>query len=180
VSGGGIVCVTGLPASGKSTLAARLQRRLREDGVEAVVLDGDAVREALVPAPGYDREGREAFYASLANLAGLLARQGLWVIASATHPLRRHREQLRRCAGTFLEVYVDVPLEECRARDPKGLYAQHRAGLAPDLPGPGAPFERPLWPDVTAAGGFDTAAVARVAALVRGREHAGAVHASGG
>jgi len=169
---GGVIGVVGLPASGKSTLATQLQRHLRAGGAAVVVLDGDAVREALVPAPGYDREGREAFYASLANLAGLLAGQGLWVIVAATHHLRRYRERLRRRSGRYLEVFVDVPPEECRSRDPKGLYARQRAGLARDLPGPGVAFERPVRPDVIASGGLDARAVAAVTAMVRVHQRA--------
>jgi len=159
VGGGGIIAITGRPQSGKSTLARAVVRRLRARGVAALALDGDAVRGALVPPPGYGEAEREAFYATLANLAGLLAAQGAWVAVAATQPFRRHREQLRARAPRSLEVFVDATREECEARDSKGLYARFREGLAPALPGAGVPYEAPERPDVVAGGGWDARAV---------------------
>jgi len=165
VSGGGIICLTGLPQSGKSTLGRAAVRRLRREGLPALLLDGDAVREALVPPPGYSEKERETFYATLANLAGLLARQGLWVAVAATHHLRRFREGLRaRAPGQrYLVVLVDATQEQCEARDAKGLYARFRRGLAPTLPGKGVPYQRPARPDVVASGGRDARAAGEIA-----------------
>jgi len=164
VRGGGIIGITGRPQSGKSTLARAVVKRLRAAGVMALLLDGDAVRAALVPAPGYGEAEREAFYATLANLAGLLAAQGAWVAVAATSNLRRYRDQLR--APRYLEVFVNATLEECEARDTKGLYARFREGLAPSLPGAGAPYEVPEEPDVVASGGRDAKAAREVARKV--------------
>ncbi len=163
-AGGAVVWLTGLPASGKSTLASRLEERLRGLGRAAVVLDGDEVREALVPRPGYSPEERDAFYETLARLAALLARQGHPVLVAATAPRRAHRAAARALAPRFVEVFVDVPAEECARRDPKGLWAQARAGAAPTLPGAGAPYEPPEAPEVRARGGEDGAAVEAVLA----------------
>jgi adenylylsulfate kinase len=160
--GGTVIWITGLPASGKSTLAARLRERIEALGRMAVLLDGDAVREALVPRPGYSPEERDAFYQTLARLAGLLARQGLSVLVAATAPRRAHRDAARALAPRFVEVFVDVPAEECARRDPKGLWARARAGEAPTLPGAGAPYEPPEAPEVRATGGEDAAAVEAV------------------
>lgn len=169
---GTVIWITGLPASGKSTLAARLRERLEALGRMAVVLDGDAVREALVPRPGYSAEERDAFYQTLASLAGLLARQGLSVLVAATAPRRAHRAAARALAPRFVEVFVDVPAEECARRDPKGLWARARAGEAPTLPGAGAPYEPPEAPEVRAAGGEDAAAVEAVLRSLAGQKGA--------
>lgn len=161
-SGGAVIWITGLPASGKSTLAARLKERLDGLGRAAVVLDGDAVRQALVPQLGYSVEERDAFYQTLARLAALLAHEGLAVVVAATAPRRAHRAAARALAPRFVEVFVDVSPEECARRDPKGLWARARAGEAPTLPGAGTPYEPPEAPEVRAAGGEDGAAVEAV------------------
>jgi adenylylsulfate kinase len=160
---GAVVLVTGLPSSGKSTLARRLVSRLREAGRAAIVLDGDEVRAALVPAPGY---APAEFYATLAHLAALLARQGLVVAVAATASRRAHRAGARALAPRFVEVLVDVPAEECARRDAKGLWARARAGEVADLPGAGAPYERSERPDVVAGGGEDASAVEAIVRLL--------------
>jgi len=163
---GCVVWITGLPSSGKSTLAARLARRLADSGTPPLVLDGDAVRTALDPAPGYDAPGRDAFYRTLARLAGLAARQGIVVIVAATAPRRSHRACARAAAPRLLEVFVDVPVEECARRDAKGLYARARAGELATLPGAGEPYEVPEAPDVVARGGEDEDALERLTVLL--------------
>ncbi|BDG03000.1 adenylyl-sulfate kinase [Anaeromyxobacter oryzae] len=157
--GGAVVWVTGLPASGKSTLAGRLAARLRADRVPCLVLDGDAVRAALGRPAGRGADDRDRFYAALGSLAATFAEQGLVVIVPATAPRRAHRDAARALAPRFLEVLVATPLEACARRDPKGLYAAARRGEAPELPGAGAPYEPPLAPDVIASGGEDERAV---------------------
>jgi adenylylsulfate kinase len=166
---GAVVWVTGLPSSGKSTFAARLQARLREAGRPSCTLDGDEVRRALVPAPGYTPEARDAFYATLARLAALLATQGLVVLVPATAHRAAYRAEARALAPRFVEVHVAVPAEECRRRDAKGLYA---AGL-PDLPGADTAYEPPEAPDVVAAGGHDEGAADQVVALLAGEDRGG-------
>jgi len=164
--GGAVVWVTGLPSSGKSTLARALADRLRARGETAAVLDGDELRAALHPAPGFGPEERAAFYATLGDLAALLAGQGLVAIVAATGHRRTFRDRARAAARRFLEVFVDVPAATCAARDAKGLWAAARAGTAPELPGHGVPYEPPLAPEVVAAGGEDPAAVERILALL--------------
>ncbi len=165
---GAVVWITGLPSSGKSTLAARVEARLRARGIACLRLDGDEVRGALVPAPGYDEAGRAAFYATLARLAALVARQGTVAVVAATAHRRAFREAARALAPRFLEVLVDAPPEVCAARDPKDLWARARAGGAPDLPGAGPGYERPERPDVVAAGGEDERAVEEIVARLGG------------
>lgn len=146
--GGVVVWLTGLPSSGKSTLARHLAAALRDQGRQVVVLDGDEVRASLVPTPGYDERGRADFYETLARLAALAAGQGLVAIVPATAPRARFRARARELAPRLVEVFVDVPLEECARRDAKGLYARGTA----DLPGASAPFEPPTHADVVVAG----------------------------
>lgn len=163
MSEGVVVWFTGLPASGKSTLARLVRDRL--DALAAgtcCLLDGDEVRASLVPAPGYDPPARDAFYATLARLAALLARQGFVVLVPATANRRAYRDEARARAPRFVEVFVDVPESERVRRDPKGLYAQAAQGGAPDLPGVGAGYEAPVTPDVVAGGGDDEAAAAAI------------------
>jgi adenylylsulfate kinase len=163
---GAIVWFTGLPSSGKTTLARRAQARLAAAGRPAVVLDSDELRDAL-DAHSYAPGDRDRFYRALAALAALLARQGVVAMVAATAPRRADRDRARDALGgdpaaRFVEVWVATPLAECEARDPKGLYAQARRGAADQLPGVGPPYEPPLAPEVTANGGLDDAAIAAV------------------
>jgi bifunctional enzyme CysN/CysC len=172
VSDGTVVWLTGLPGAGKSTLATRIQERLGGRSSGAVVLDGDEVRAALGLPAGRGPSERDAFYAALAALASLLARQGLTVIVAATANRAVHRERARSLAPSFVEVHVATPAAECERRDSKGLYAAARAGRATGVPGVDAPYETPSRPDVVASGGEDVTAVERAVELVavRGAE----------
>jgi adenylylsulfate kinase len=165
---GAVVWFTGLPASGKSTLAAAVRERL---GNVPVLLDSDALREIL-GATGYGRTDRDAFYAVLGRLATMLAEQGHVVLVAATAPRRAYRDAVRAAAPRFLEVHVATPHAVCEVRDRKGLYARARAGQAPDLPGLGADYESPRRPDVVADGGHDHVAAATILALLAVREGA--------
>jgi adenylylsulfate kinase len=160
--GGVVVWLTGLPSSGKTTLAESAAAALRARGQATLVLDGDAVRAALVPAPGYDEAGREAFYATLARLAALAARQGLTVLVPATAHRRCFRDVARALApARFVEVFVDTDLATCRARDSKGLYAA--PGPRGALPGAGVRYEPPEHPDVRVRPSDDGVALLRAA-----------------
>jgi adenylylsulfate kinase len=166
-TGGAIVWFTGLPSSGKTTLARRAQARLAAAGRPAVVLDSDELRDAL-DAHSYAPGDRDRFYRAVAALAVLVARQGVVALVAATAPRRADRDRARDELGQgpeprrFIEVWVDTPLAECEARDPKGLYAQARQGGTDQLPGVGAAYEPPVSPEVTAKGGFDDAALASI------------------
>jgi adenylylsulfate kinase len=160
-----VVWFTGLPQSGKSTLAARVRERLAASRRSCVLLDGDELRVVL-GADSYEAADRDERYRRLAALAALLARQGHVVLVAATAPRRDHRSIARTGAPHYVEVWVRTALADCEARDQKGLYARARAGGAPTLPGVGAPYEPPLAPDVTADGGHDDDAVATIERLV--------------
>lgn len=165
IDAGTVVWITGLPSSGKSTLAASIHDRLVASATPACILDGDAVRGALVPALGYSASDRDAFYETLARLAALLAAQGLVVLVPATASRAAFRERARALSGHFLEVFVDVDPRECARRDAKGLYAAAEGGL-PDVPGRDEPFEPPSRPDVVARGGRDADAIQKTMELL--------------
>ena len=146
------VWITGLPASGKSTVRTRLVEELASRGVEAAVLESDVLREVL-GAEGYDEAGRDRFYRSMVWIGDLLTRHGVPVIFDATANRRRYRDLARRQIPAFLEVYVDTPLEVCVRRDPKGIYRRGRGDPAGTVPGLQAVYEPPLEPEVRIAGG---------------------------
>jgi adenylylsulfate kinase len=163
---GVVVWITGRPSAGKSTFAEHALRALRGQSVASCVLDGDAVRDSLVPRLGYDAAARAAFYETLGNLAALLARQDLVVLVPATAQRREFRERARSLAPAFVEVWVDTPLDECARRDTKGLYAAVRAGTLRGVPGGDEAYEAPLHADVIAHGGEDEAAIAALCAKI--------------
>lgn len=162
---GAIVWFTGLPSSGKSTLARRVRDRLRR---RALLLDGDELRMALAPRPGYTAEARDAFYATLGNVALLAARQGFTVLVAATAHRRAYRDAVRHAGPRFIEVLLSVPLDEAMRRDAgKGLYERVQGSTTDSsLPGVGVEYEPPVSPDVTATGGHDDSAVDRICALL--------------
>jgi adenylylsulfate kinase len=160
---GAVVWITGLPAAGKSVLAEELRRRLAEAGRPVALLDGDEVRDALVPRHGYDEAGRDAFYQTLGRLAALLARQGLTALVAATAHKRVFRDRVRAAVDRFVEVHVATPAEECARRDPKGLYARK----TPDLPGGALAYQPPERPEVVAQGGHDLRAVEEIMRILQ-------------
>lgn len=162
---GVVVWLTGLPSSGKTTLAWAIRDRLG-DRRPSCVLDSDALRDALVPNPGYGEQGRADFYASLGNIAALLARQGLVVLVAATAHLRAFRARAREAAPRFIEVHVATGAAECAARDPKGLWAEAAERDDSSLPGVGVEYEPPEAAHITASGGHDSAAADAVVRLL--------------
>ena len=164
---GAVVWITGLPASGKTTLAHAIVDALRGRGITGVVLDGDDVRAPFGIGAHHDAT-RDAVYARLATLAARTAERGIVAVVAATAHKRAYREDARAQASRFVEVLVATPLSECERRDPKGLYAMARASDTSRLPGVGVAYEPPFAPDVIASGGRDGDAVARVVELAAG------------
>jgi adenylylsulfate kinase len=140
--------LTGLPAAGKTALACAIRQKLGERGVNVVILDSDELRSILTPTPAYTSEERAGFYQTLVELSALLVRYRANVIIAATGNLRAYRQPAREQIALFAEVWVRCPVAMCRARDPKGLYAQADAGTIHDLPGVDAPYEPPEAPEV--------------------------------
>lgn len=169
MSDGFVVWITGLPASGKSTLARALVRALTASGGDAIVLESDALRRIYTPRPDFSDEERERFYTTVVRLAVWLCRAGVPVVIDATAARRAWRDALRAQVARFAEVWVDTPPEECAARDPKGLYAAAGQGRAPALPGVGVPYEPPLRPDAVVRGGDPDVAASHIVATLRDR-----------
>lgn len=158
------VWITGLPASGKSTITRALVRELACRGVDAAVLESDALRQVLTPRPTYSDDERETFYRSMVHIGALLVKHGVPVIFDATANRRVYRAAARSHIERFLEVYVDCPLETCVARDPKGIYRRARSGEASTVPGIQAAYEPPERPDVVVSGSGDTTEAGRAIA----------------
>ncbi|MET0790100.1 MAG: adenylyl-sulfate kinase [Polyangiaceae bacterium] len=166
-SSGAIVWLTGLPSSGKSRLARRAQAQLIQDGVACCVLDSDRVRSLLHPRPGYLPAERDDFYRTLGGLALELEQQGLIVLVPATANRRIYRDEVRARALHFIEVWMNAPLDECRRRDAKGLYAHFSSGEVHGLPGEDSTYEEPAAAEVSAHGGDDEDALSEVLRRVR-------------
>ena len=146
------VWVTGLPASGKSTLVTSLKAQLADRGIDVAVLESDVLRQIFTLHPRYDEQEREAFYRQMVYIGTLLTRHGVPVIFDATANRRRYRDKARDQIPRFMEVYVDCPLEICIARDPKGIYRRAREGEADAVPGLQSAYEPPETPELVVDG----------------------------
>lgn len=142
------VWFTGLPSSGKSTLARMLEKELSERGFRVAVLDGDEIRRELSRGLGFSKEDRDENIRRIAFVAKLLTPCGVVAITCAISPYREMRGEARRNIGRFVEVYVKCPVEVCHKRDPKGLYAKALCGEIPNFTGISDPYEEPLHPEV--------------------------------
>lgn len=143
-----VVWLTGLPASGKSTLANALSAALQADGTAAEVIDGDDVRETISRDLGFSKADREEQARRVAALADRIAGQGTVAIVALVSPYRAARAAARASLPAFIEVYVECALPELLARDPKGHYREALAGRRPHFTGVDDPYEPPDAPDV--------------------------------
>jgi bifunctional enzyme CysN/CysC len=170
---GATIWFTGLPASGKSTIAGALEQRLLEAGFPSYRLDGDNLRHGLNADLGFTAEDRAENVRRTAHAAGLLADAGVIALPSLVSPYRSDRQMAREVHEKqgieFLEVYVDTPIEECELRDPKGLYARARAGEIKGFTGVDDPYEAPERPDLVVGSGSVDEAVDRIWALLVAR-----------
>jgi adenylylsulfate kinase len=165
------VWITGLPASGKSTVTKVLAQKLRDAGITAAVLESDALRAMFSEQPRYDDRDRDYFYGSLAFIGRVLTGHGVPVIFDATANLRSYRDRARRQIPRFIEVFVDCPLETCIRRDPKGIYKKVRDAQAAHVPGVQTKYEPPETPEVVINGDRDDPedAAARIIGELRRR-----------
>ena len=146
-----VVWLTGLPGSGKTTIATKVAAKLRQMGYRVEVLDGDWVRKTINPDAGFTREERRRHLLRVAWITRLLARNGVIVLCSFVSPYREVRSEVRRIVEEevpFIEVYVNAPLEECIRRDPKGLYKKALRGEIKHFTGVTDPYEPPENPDL--------------------------------
>ena len=149
---GATVWMTGLPASGKSTIAVAVEQALLDRKRAAYLLDGDNLRHGLNGDLGFSSEDRAENVRRVGEVSRLLADAGVVALASVVSPYAADRDRARELHArhrlAFFEVFVDTPLEECERRDPKGLYARARAGELAGMTGIDAPYERPPHPDL--------------------------------
>ncbi|HEY3758562.1 MAG TPA: adenylyl-sulfate kinase [Solirubrobacteraceae bacterium] len=169
---GATLWFTGLPAAGKSTIAGAVEERLVMAGCAAFLLDGDNLRHGLNGDLGFDEGARGENVRRTAHVARLLAESGSIALVSLVSPYAADREAaaaLHAAADlAFVEVFVDAPLDVCKQRDPKGLYARARSGELRNMTGVGSPYERPVAPDLVLSSGEESvpAAVDRVMSLL--------------
>jgi len=144
-----VIWLTGIPASGKSTIARRLLGLLRKHNAKVELLESDELRKVLTPRPSYTEAERDWFYGVLVWLGHLLYRNGINVVIDATAHKKHYRDSARDLFGKdFIEVYVMCPLRIAMARDPKGLYRRALRGEITTLPGLQVPYEEPDNPEI--------------------------------
>ncbi|MFN4132001.1 MAG: adenylyl-sulfate kinase [Caldimicrobium sp.] len=144
------VWFTGLPASGKSTIAHNVEKVLYERGIRTYTFDGDNIRHGLCSDLGFSKEDRDENLRRIAEVIKLFLDAGIVVLAAFVSPLREQREKVKKIVGEsdFLEIYCRCPVEVCEQRDPKGMYKKARAGEIKNYTGISSPYEEPEKPDL--------------------------------
>lgn len=147
----GVIWFTGLPASGKSTIAHHLEKDLFDRGIRSYVLDGDNVRHGINANLGFSRDDRKENLRRIGELSRLFVDAGIVVLAAFISPYREDREFVRGIVGdgNFFEIYVKCTVDTCEKRDPKGHYKKAKAGIIKEYTGVSAPYEPPTDPEVT-------------------------------
>lgn len=145
------VWLTGLPASGKSTIGRALVAQLRARGVALETLESDALRRVLTPKPSYSVEERDLFYRALVFTGTKLVEHDVNVLFDATANRREHRDLARTAISRFVEVHIDCPIDVCRVRDYKGTYALADTGASKTVPGVQDAYEAPEHPELRIA-----------------------------
>ncbi|MGM0529579.1 MAG: adenylyl-sulfate kinase [Bacteroidota bacterium] len=139
--------LTGLSASGKSTIADELYNNLKRRGLKVEYLDGDKVRN-IFPKTGFSKEERDTHIKRIGFLASILEKNGIIVISAFISPYEEARQFVRNLCNNFVEIHVSTPLEVCQQRDPKGLYAKALKGEIKNFTGIDDPYEEPLKPEI--------------------------------
>lgn len=162
-----VLWITGLSGSGKTTVAQAVREKLTGLGIASLLLDGDRLREVFAdPAYGFDRESRLNGARRYARLAGMVAEQGLVAIVSTISLFHEIHDWNRANLPGYFEVFLDVPEEVRRARDPKGLYAAHVRGDNGSMGGLDLAVEFPIAPDLRIANEGGPSDISRVAELI--------------
>lgn len=147
---GACLWFTGLSGSGKTTTAERVVELLEQRGCVVTVLDGDVVRTHLSRGLGFSREDRDENVRRVGFVASEVVRHGGICVCALVSPYRAARDEVRAMmpGGSFIEIFVDTPLEVCAERDVKGLYAATDRGEVPQMTGIADPYEPPLSPEL--------------------------------
>ncbi|WP_338754501.1 adenylyl-sulfate kinase [Bacillus sp. FJAT-52991] len=141
---------TGLSGSGKSTIANAVAQKLYELGAQTYVLDGDNIRHGLNQDLGFSDQDRKENIRRIGEVAKLFVDSGQLVFTAFISPFQEDRDTVRTLLNTdeFVEVFVNCPIDECEARDPKGLYKKARNGDIPQFTGISSPYEAPKTPEL--------------------------------
>ncbi|MFN8574351.1 MAG: adenylyl-sulfate kinase [Gemmatimonadaceae bacterium] len=145
---GATLWFTGIPSSGKSSVAREVYQQLYDRGHAVELLDGHEVRESLSRGLGFAKEDREEHIRRMGYVAKLLSRNGVIAICCAVSPYRSTRDEVRRNVTNFIEVYVECPVDVAEQRDQDGMYARARRGDVEEFTGVNAPYEEPTAPEV--------------------------------
>lgn len=145
---GFVVWLTGLPGSGKTTIAQKVLRELKARKLKVELFDGDEVRRNLSKGLGFSKEDRDTHNKRIIYVCKLLTRNGVNAIVSLISPYRSTRAYARESLPKFVEVYLECSIKECVRRDPKGLYRKALAGEITNMTGIQDPYEEPLNPEV--------------------------------
>lgn len=145
---GFVLWFTGLPQSGKSTIANKVYEILKEKGIKVERLDGDIVRQSLTKDLGFSKEDRDENIKRVAFVAKLLSKNGVGVIASFVSPYKAQRDGTRKEVENFIEVFCNAPLEVCEKRDTKGFYLKAKNGEIANFTGISDPYEKPENPEI--------------------------------
>jgi adenylylsulfate kinase len=140
--------LTGLPGSGKSTIATALFSKLNALNLQCEILDGDIIRKNLSSDLGFSAQDRETNVLRVGYICGLLNKHGINTIVALISPCNETRNKLRNSLENFIEIYVDCSLDECIKRDPKGLYKKALSGQISEFTGISSPYEPPNHPDI--------------------------------
>lgn len=156
---GFILWLTGLSGAGKSTLSHAILPELEaRSGRRIELLDGDVVRTHLSKGLTFSREDRNINVRRIGWVADLIARHGGIAVVAAISPFRGVRDELKATYPNFIEVYVEATVDECAARDVKGLYAKALKGEIPNFTGVSDPYEAPMNPDIRIRTGHEPVA----------------------
>lgn len=145
-----VIWFTGFSGAGKSSLAAEVERQLKEQGIQTSLLDGDIVRTGLCKDLTFSKQDREENIRRVGHMAYQLVDTGMVVLCAFISPFKESRDNVRTLfkEGEFIEVFVDTPLEVCEQRDIKGLYKKARSGKIENFTGIDSPYEKPLTPEI--------------------------------
>lgn len=167
---GFVMWFTGLPCSGKSTLAKLISDRLASLNIEAQVLDGDVIRSKLTSDLGYSEHDRNENIKRIGYVAKLLTENGINTIVATISPYSQARSNVRKELSKFIEIYVRCDIDICAKRDVKGLYKKAYAGEIMNFTGVSDPYEPPENPEITLDTGMESEAqsVAKVLDFLTG------------
>lgn len=143
-----VVWMTGIPGSGKTTLAILLKNYYLQNKIPVDILDGDELRKTLSSDLGFSEKDRKEHNRRVIFIAKMLLKNGVTVIVPLISPYRETRENARKEIPNFVEIYVKASVDECKRRDPKGLYKKALAGEITNLTGLQAPYEEPQNPEL--------------------------------